>query len=348
MKVLPEDPYIFQKRKEDHIIGSLNSYSQVGLSPSQQVQLIHDPFPELDFNEIDTSSASAIFTGFKPFMVSSMTGGHKKSFRFNQTLLEAAIEKKWIFATGSLRRELEDTNYARESDWAKLADQSEGHPLIGNIGLAQVIRHSPEDILALVERYKLKGLFVHLNPLQEALQEEGTLNFKGGIKSLEKLLSLSKTPLFLKETGAGFSKQALEKIKALPFAALDVSGFGGTHWGRVEGLRAQAEKYKRGAEVFENWGVSTVDSLGFASEVLRGQELWASGGLRTGLDAAICFALGAKVCGFAQPMLKAAQEGKGAVCTLMDQIDYELKVALFCTATKNIKGLDKLKVLYGK
>ncbi len=282
-----------------------------------------------------------------------MTGGHKDSYEINKILMQACSNKNWAFATGSLRKELEQVSAESSDDeWTVLNNEfGKSLDLIGNIGIAQVISHETEDFKKLVSRYGLKGLYVHLNPLQEVIQPEGTTDFSGGVEAIKRLQETLEIPVFLKETGTGFSKSTFEKVKGLNLPAVDVSGFGGTHWGRIEGLRSKEDSmFDKASRVFADWGVTTVESLQAGEKVLEGSltELWASGGLRSGLDAAICFALGARVCGFAGPMMQAALEGVEAVEELMDQIEYELRIALFCTGTCSINKLNKEKVLeYG-
>ena len=76
-------------------------------------------------------------------------------------------------------------------------------------------------------------------------------------------------------------------------AAIDVSGAGGTSWIAIESLRARGEQATRGRELRE-WGIPTAASVGWlASSGLRA-EIVASGGVRTGLDAARALALGAR------------------------------------------------------
>ena len=78
-------------------------------------------------------------------------------------------------------------------------------------------------------------------------------------------------------------------------------------------------------------------------EVLPGlpeyAEVWGSGGVRHGLDAAKLFALGATTVGFAKPMLEAAMHTADAVIQTMQTIEYELRVALFCTGSRNLHEL---------
>ena len=46
-------------------------------------------------------------------------------------------------------------------------------------------------------------MIIHLNPLQEALQKEGTAQFKGGLLALKTLAKELPLPLIIKETGCG-------------------------------------------------------------------------------------------------------------------------------------------------
>jgi len=345
-----EDPTLFESRKKDHIKWSMDSASQITASPSSLLKLAHDALPELNFSDLEITSFSKHFRGFKPLMVSSMTGGHSESEKVNKILMSACSKKKWLFSSGSMRRELELVNSDSSPDeWMELQKIfSDASPLIGNIGLAQVILHSDQDILKLCDKYSLAGLYVHLNPLQEVIQPEGTANFKGGLERLKSLKSKLGIPLFVKETGTGVSRKTFLKLKDSGVDAVDVSGFGGTHWGRVEALRAEPESlHAKAGFTYKDWGLATVESLKYGLENLGvegGVELWASGGLRSGLDAAICFALGARVCGFAQPCMEAALKSEQAVLDLMDQIEYETKVALFCTGSADLNRLQEVEI----
>jgi isopentenyl-diphosphate delta-isomerase len=340
-----EDPTLFESRKKDHIKWSLADESQTGGSPSSLLKLAHDALPELDFADLKIQSFSKHYSDFKPLMVSSMTGGHSDSYKVNQILMSACAKKKWLFSSGSMRKELETLNAKKSDEWS---ESPSGFPLIGNIGLAQIINHTDDQIKKLCEVYKLAGLFVHLNPLQEVIQPEGTANFKDGLERLVSLKNNLQVPVFVKETGTGLSRKTFLKLKDSGLDAIDVSGFGGTHWGRVEALRAdQNSLHAKVGYSFKDWGVATVESLKYGLETLTQEsktELWASGGLRSGLDAAICFSLGARICGFAKPFMEAALKSETAVVDLMNQIEYEIKVALFCTGSADLNKLQEVEI----
>jgi isopentenyl-diphosphate delta-isomerase len=199
-----------------------------------------------------------------------------------------------------------------------------------------------ERVQKLADDLEASAMIIHLNALQECLQPEGTPQFKGGLKALKKLTRSLSMPVVVKETGCGFSKTTLEKLKDSGVAAVDVSGLGGTHWGRIEGLRNPT--LEAVAETFANWGISTVESVVTAVRSKPSYEVWASGGVRTGLDAAKLIAMGARTVGVAKPILEAALQSEEALDQCMQTIEHELKIALFCTGCRNISELRKKKV----
>lgn len=306
-----------------------------------QIRLEHDALPEMDFSEIDLRTpflkGAARRDLATPFFVSGMTAGHASARTVNERLAIACAKRGWIFGVGSQRRELDSSRPLIDS-WSDLANLAPGLTVLGNLGLAQAIRATPEEIRRLATNVGASAFCIHLNALQEVLQPEGTPQFGGGLRALRTLAARAKLPLVVKETGCGFSRATLLKLKSIPLVALDVSGLGGTHWGRIEGVRAGVEGDRMratAAETFRDWGVTTIDSVRMAAEVLpKSTEIWASGGVRTGLDAAKLIALGATRVGFAKPALEAALLGESALDTWMETIEFELRTALFCTGKK--------------
>lgn len=332
----------FESRKADHLQLSLSpAMEAMGGNGLEQFHLSHDALPELDFSQVQIATKFWSYAAASPFFISSMTAGHHQGESINFTLAKVAAQKKWPMGLGSQRRELSDPQAGQE--WKRLRKAAPGACLMGNLGLAQLVHTPLDQVLKLIDNLEAAALFIHLNPLQEALQPEGTPQFAGGIKALEKLCKSTKVPVIVKETGCGISPATVKKLKPLKIKALDVSGFGGTHWGRIEGGRAPHNSLQqKGALTFAGWGESTAHSL-LACQGLKGMELWASGGIRSGLDGAKCLALGAQKVGFAKPALQAALEGEAALGQWMDQMEFELKVALFCTGSKNPEVLRKGK-----
>ncbi len=332
----------FEKRKQDHITQAMNpSHQALGLSGFSEIQLPHEALPELNWDEVSLSTEALGLQLKTPFLVSSMTAGHPNAQPINRVLAFCAAQRGWLMGVGSQRRELLDPEFGGE--WDEIRREFPNLHLLGNIGVAQLIQSRTEQIEGLIRRLGAIGLIVHLNPLQECLQEEGTPQFRGGYEALCRLAVELSVPVIVKETGCGIGPSLMKKLNKSGVSAVDVSGLGGTHWGRIEGARAADDSWRRkAAHTFADWGWSTAESLRMARDLNPRFEVWASGGIRTGLDAAKALALGARIVGVAQPLLEAALVSSENLLDRMGLFEFELKTALFCTGCPNIEMLQRL------
>ncbi len=353
MQKTPAHPQLnlsqFETRKQSHLEIALRPEVQaVESSALESLVLEHDALPEFNFADVNLATpflkGSAKRELATPFFVCGMTAGHASAASLNARLAAACASRGWIFGVGSQRREL-DSSRPLIDGWSGLKSVSPNLVVLGNLGLAQAVFASTAAVQALARNAEADAFCIHLNALQETMQPEGTPDFKGGVAALRRLSTKLGVPLILKETGCGFSRRTLLKIRELRLAAVDVSGLGGTHWGRIEGVRAGRDGdavRERAAETFANWGITTVDSVRMASKILpKSVEVWASGGVRSGLDAAKLIALGATRVGFAKPALEAALAGEAALMKWMESIEFELRTALFCTGVKTPTALRK-------
>jgi isopentenyl-diphosphate delta-isomerase len=347
----------FENRKRDHIRIALDPRSQTaGQNGLDSIELIHEALPDLNFKEVDISTSFSFSKGMSsqaislssPIFISSMTAGHEHGREINMALARLSDRRQILMGVGSQRRELNDTNAAEE--WTQVRKVAPKARLLGNIGIAQLIKTPLDGIRRLVDATEAVGLFVHVNPLQEVLQPEGTSDFKNSLQAIENLVKFAEVPVIVKEVGCGFSVSTLKRLEGTGIAAVDVAGKGGTHWGRVEGYRSEeTEMLYHVAQTYANWGISTVESLLNAEEARVSFEVWASGGVRTGLDVAKLCALGAKKVGIAKPFLEAAlptgKDADMALENLLNRLETELKIALFCTGSKTIAELATKKVI---
>jgi isopentenyl-diphosphate delta-isomerase len=334
----------FERRKADHLRLALEpAMEAAGESGFDHIRLDHEALPDLDFSDLKLATKFFGFAAASPCFISSMTAGHANGEALNLTLARVASSRRWPMGVGSQRRELTDSGAKQE--WTRLRRLAPNGLFLSNLGLSQLILSKPDQVLTLVEALEAGALIIHTNPVQECLQPEGTPQFKGGLKALEKICRLSPVPVILKETGCGFSAKTLARLRNVGLAAIDVSGYGGTHWGRIEGGRApDSSAQRKAAQTFQGWGISTVESLLTASRLKLGKkEIWASGGIRSGLDAAKAIALGAAKIGFAKPALEAALKGEATLDSWMNRIELELKIALFCTGHASPESLRKGK-----
>lgn len=336
-----EDVTVFEQRKKDHIQWALDQRTQSlsGLT-FESVELDHEALPDLNFDQVSLSSEVLGENLPTPLLISSMTAGHGGAGRLNLTLSKVAARRGWLMGVGSQRRQLFDGSASEE--WRGIRRELPKVKLLGNLGITQAIETPTDKIRELADSLEAWAMIIHTNPLQEVLQVEGTPQFKGSISTLERLIKELNLPVIIKETGCGFSSETLKRLEGMGVAAVDISGRGGTHWGRLEGLRAGIGTLQdRAAQTFGNWGRETVDILASIGELDLDYEVWASGGVRSGLDAAKALAMGAKAVGFAQPLLVAALKGEEELERAMEQVEFELKCALFCTGVDQVSALQK-------
>lgn len=334
----------FENRKQDHIRLALEEEIQAqGQSGLERIRLVHEALPDLDFNEITLSDSYWGTEVSVPLFISSMTAGHTNAVDLNSRFAVAAQTRGWAMGVGSQRRELSDPEAAQE--WKFIRKNAPRAVLFGNLGIAQVITSSVRDIQTLVDNLQARALFVHLNPLQECLQPEGTPQFKNGVQKITQLARELSVPIIIKEVGCGIGASTFKRLQDTGVKAVDVAGLGGTHWGRLEGRRSEdSTPQAQAAKTFANWGLSTVESLLEGRMSLVPYQLWASGGVRSGLDAAKLFAIGAEKVGFAQPLLKAALHSEAELLRVMEQLEYELKIALFCTGSRTVQELKERRL----
>jgi isopentenyl-diphosphate delta-isomerase len=329
----------FEQRKRDHIeLALLPTNQSTELNVFDQFHLVHEALPDIDFKDISTHCSRLGCSVPTPFIISSMTAGHTQAISINERFMEACSQSGWAMGVGSQRREITDSQATKE--WIALRKAFPKVCLFSNLGIAQLITTPLATLLRLTEAIQAQALIIHCNPLQECIQPEGTPQFKGAFEALTQLIPFLPIPVVIKETGCGFSKNTLTRLNDLGVAAVELSGAGGTHWGRIEGHRATQDPIRQQtALTFANWGINTLQSLVNANDIHPSFEIWGSGGVRNGLDAAKLIALGATTVGFAKPILEAALQSTTEVVQKMATIEYELKTAMFCTGSLTLSDL---------
>ncbi len=98
-------------------------------------------------------------------------------------------------------------------------------------------------------------------------------------------------------------------------------------------------------QTFRDWGIPTPISVVEAS-VAR-VPLIATGGVRSGLDAARALALGATLVGIGQPMLRAANESDDAVTDFLETFLAELRVALHLAGAATPAAMHRAPAIVG-
>ncbi len=331
------------KRKTEHIRHCLTDNVE-GVNKStglEGISFIHNALPEINFNDIDLETSFLGKVINAPFLVSSMTGGSELAEKINQNLAVAAEEKGWAIGLGSTRALLESDAH---KDSFLIRRQAPTVPLIANIGAVQLnYGYGAAECQRIVDLTGADSIVLHFNPLQEAVQDGGDLNFENLLPNIEKVCKELTVPVGAKEVGFGIDGTVAKKLYDAGVSYIDVAGAGGTSWSQVEKLRSQDPLKKAAAEAFNNWGIPTKDCIVSVKSALGDVPLVSSGGMKTGMDAAKALTIGSDLVGFARTLLKAATESDRAVVETMDQIELELKMTMFGIGARTIDELKNTK-----
>lgn len=249
------------QRKLDHLNTVLNQdVSSKSTTKFEHVHFEHNALPEINFNKVDVSTRFLGRNLDAPLLISSMTGGPEKTQRINETITAAAQSLKIAFAVGSQRIALQNFQSAGFNKSLRLL--APDVPILANIGGAQLLVNDNIDMAhRALEMIDADAMIIHLNTLQEVLQDGGDKNWAGVLKSIEVLVRELKCPIIIKEVGCGISATVALKLAKIGVTLIDVAGLGGTSWAAVEADRAGSVEGNKIAETFRDWGIPTAKSL---------------------------------------------------------------------------------------
>jgi isopentenyl-diphosphate Delta-isomerase len=342
------DPAKLSTRKRRHIdvcLGEQVNYERLTTGLDKYVL----PYNALTQTSLADIELSTTFFGTRlraPILIGAMTGGVELSGRINRNLAEAAQQLGIGMMLGSQRIMLDSAAGERAASSFAVRDVAPDVLLVGNIGLAQLNRANVADVTKALDRVGADALAVHTNPLQEAVQFNGDTDFAGSLARLREAADGLGYPILLKEVGHGIGASAVAELVGaegdLPVSGIDVAGAGGTSWSRVE-------QFVRYGELrfpdLADWGIPTARAIVEVRAALPDIPLVASGGIRTGMDAAKAIALGADVVAMARPLLAAAIESRAAVVDWLQIFIEELQICLHCCGAANLKSLSDVDLI---
>ncbi len=337
---------MIENRKFDHVSIVTEKDVNAHYNYWNDVYLVHNPMPEIDYNEIDLRTDFYSRKLNYPIIIEAMTGGYEGAKIINENIAKVAADLQIGMGVGSERVLLKNKNVENTFSVVREYDI----PVrIANIGAPQLIKQkdepiSDDEIYHIMDVINAHFLNIHFNFLQEIVQPEGDRNSRG-IES--RLYRLCKNfPVIAKETGAGWDPNSVLKLKRAGILAIDIAGMSGTSFSAVEYYRAKERNDKRGERLgitFWDWGIPSPASLVKSRDL--GIKLIASGGIRNGYDAAKAIALGADLVGIAGHAIKFAKIGYEELKNEMELFIEELKSAMFLTGSKNIENLKKRKTI---
>ncbi|MCW2565002.1 MAG: isopentenyl-diphosphate delta-isomerase [Mycobacterium sp.] len=329
------DPGGMETRKRRHIDVCLSEAVdyQTVTTGLERYRLPYNALTQTNLGNVDLATD---FLGARlraPVLIGSMTGGAELSGTINRNLAVAAQQLGIGMMLGSQRIMLDNDS---ASTSFSVRDVAPDVLLIGNIGLAQLDELMVPDLVKALDHVGANALAVHTNPLQEAMQHEGDTDFSGSVARLRDIARSIDYPVILKEVGHGIGAAAAAELVDCPIAAVDVAGAGGTSWARVEQYVRYGEiRYPALAE----WGIPTAEAVLEVRHTLPDVSIVASGGIRTGMDAAKALAMGADAVAVARPLLAPAIESPDAVVDWLQRFIDELLVCLHGCGAANLAAL---------
>ena len=336
---------LIRSRKADHIRINLEEDVRSGLTTGlESYRFEHRALPELDLEAVDLSQTLFGRMIESPILISSMTGGTDEAAAINRILAEAAQETRIVMGLGSQRAAIEHPELAATFQVRKYAPDI---LLLANLGAIQLnYGYGIDQCRRAVEMIEADALILHLNSIQEAVQPEGDTRFTGLLSKIETVCRNLEVPVIAKEVGWGFSAVDCKRLVEAGISAIDVAGAGGTSWSQVEMYRAQNEYQKRLAAAFVDWGIPTSEAIRNARQAAPGMIVFASGGLRSGVDIAKSIALGARLGGMAGPFLKAASRSVEDTILTIREIRKEIQVCMFATGAGNLQSLHETPLIH--
>ena len=334
-------------RKLDHLKIPIEYNVQHSENYFKYINLIHNPLPDMDFDEINLSVRFFNKEISAPICISAITGGHPVSKEINQILAKAAEKEKIIMSVGSQRAGLVDPSLI--DSFSIVRDVAPNIPVIGNIGIGQLSdpNFNIEDFNKCVKMIDADVMAIHFNALHELVQYKGDRSYKYFRDNFQKIRELTNIPIIAKEVGAGFNQELALTLEKLGFDGFDVGGAGGTSFAAIEAHRNFnfGDIFTRNpAEVFREWGIPTPVSVHNVRKVTK-KLIIATGGLKTGIDIAKCISLGADIGGFAYKFLLSSWKDykSNSISNSVKEIQTLKNELRSCLWLMNVKNVSDLK-----
>ncbi|WP_332284201.1 type 2 isopentenyl-diphosphate Delta-isomerase [Bacillus safensis] len=323
------------ERKKQHIEHALST-GQHAATGLDDVSFVHASLPDLATSQIDTHTTIGGLTFGSPIFINAMTGGGGEStYEINRSLSIAAKETNIPVAVGSQMAALKDKEERRTYEVVRKVNPD--GIVFANLGSEATMKQAQEAVSML----EANMLQIHLNVIQEIVMPEGDRDFRGALERIAAIVESVGVPVVVKEVGFGMSKETAGKLFHAGVAAVDVGGFGGTNFSKIENLRRQ-----KALRYFDQWGIPTAASLTEVHTAFPNQTILASGGIQDALDVTKSMALGASAAGLAGFFLKSLTSGgeSGLIADIME-LQEDIKMMMTVLGVKTIEELRQAQVV---
>lgn len=323
-----------KKRKKEHVENYLRT-THKGNTLLGDVFIPHNSLPDLNLDEIDTSTSFLGKNVDYPIIINAMTGGSDFSWEINKKLAELAKTFNIPMAVGSQTIALCEEEDCKDSFKIVREIMGEEGIVIANLN-AQA---SLEDINTAIDMIQADAIQLHLNPAQEIVMLEGDKGFKGVLDNISYIVKNLDKPVIVKEVGFGISRDVAKKLYDVGVKNIDVSGFGGTNFIEIENIRYNDIDF---SDLY-NWGIPTALSLIECSDVADDLNLIASGGIRDSMDIIKSLAIGGNMVGISGELLSfLLHGGYDNAKDYLEATIYKLRILMLLSGKKDINSLKNI------
>ncbi|MGM7721900.1 type 2 isopentenyl-diphosphate Delta-isomerase [uncultured Metabacillus sp.] len=322
------------QRKIEHIQHALTT-GQQRTNGFNDITFVHQSLPNLSVQKIDLSTKVGELTLSSPLFINAMTGGGgEETAVINEALSRAASETNIAVATGSQMSAIKDESERHSYEIMRKVNKT--GLIFGNLGSEATV----EQAKIAVDMIEANALQIHLNVIQELVMPEGDRDFCGALKRIEQIVKEIEVPVIVKEVGFGMNREAAAKLRDVGVTIVDVGGYGGTNFSKIENMRRQQM-----LQFFNEWGISTTASIAEAASVDHISVI-GTGGIQHALDIAKSIALGASAAGTAGYLLKVfVEKGYDSLVQEIHQMLEELTFIMTALGTSSIRELQNAPIV---
>ncbi|MEA1961948.1 MAG: type 2 isopentenyl-diphosphate Delta-isomerase [Bacillota bacterium] len=320
---------IRKKRKREHLLIASRLKDGPCSTGFEDIRLIHHSVPELDLEEIDPG-IEFLGKGMEyPLIINALTGGTDQAKRINKALAYVAEKYGIALAVGSQTIALEDSGL--RDTFAVVREMNPGGVILANLSA----NRSVEEALEAIDMIQADGLQLHLNVPQELTMKEGDRCFRGILKNVSEIVTRAPVPVFAKEVGFGFSREAALELYTAGIRYMDNGGQGGTNFLAIENQRKGLF-----GDTMNDWGIPTAISLAEVVSLQLPIFVVVSGGIRTASDVVKALILGADAVSITGLFLNILlTDGIEALDQFMENLLYQIRAVFLMIGAHNCQEL---------
>ena len=317
------------KRKWEHMHLALETRNE-DFSCFEDITFIQQSLPNTNVDMVKLHSKIGGLSLSSPIFINAMTGGGgSKTLSLNQQLAICAKETNIAIGVGSQMSALVDST--EKSTFQIIRKEYPNGIIFSNLGSEATVEQAKQA----VDMLEANALQIHLNTVQELTMPEGDRQFHGALKRIENIVNNISVPVVVKEVGFGMSKETINKLCEVGVQTVDVSGFGGTNFAKIENARRDVQ-----LPFFNEWGIPTTVSIAEAQSTNKQLSIIASGGIQNSLHVAKAIALGANACGLAGKFLKIlTEQSTEGLITEITKMKFELSLIMTALGVTTIEEL---------